>query len=306
MRVSIAVLGSVVADIVVSTSRLPRSGENMHVQRVQAMTGGKATNAAVAFTRLGGRAFLLGQTGDDMFARQARQDLQAEGVDISGLQVDPTTPTGAGILLVESSGHTAFMIDPGANQTLSPQLLARALAPLLPRLDGLLINFEAPESCLLQAVAMARAHDVPVFVDAGPARPYSPEIWRQAAVLSPNQAETEAMVGYAIASDEAAEAAARELLAQGPQAVVLKLDARGALWASGDQVGRQPALSIRLVDSAGSGDAFTAGLVLALLQGVDLAAAVRFANACGAVAASRAGTMIAMPRMVDVQQLLPE
>jgi len=260
----------------------------------------------VAFTRLGGRSFLLGQTGDDMFGQQARRDLLAEGVDVSGLQTDSTTPTGAGILLVESSGHTAFMIDPGANQTLRPRRLARTLAHLLPQLDGLLINFEAPESCLLQAVTMARSHAVPVFVDAGPARPYSADIWRQAEILSPNQTETEAIVGYDITSDEAAVAAARALLAQGPQAVVLKLDARGALWASGNQVELSPALPIRLVDSAGAGDAFTAGLVLARLQGSDLATAVRFANACGAVAASRAGTMTAMPRMAEVQQLLRE
>ena len=195
---TIAVIGSIVADIVVEAPHLPASGENLHVPRIQSMIGGKAANAAVTFARLGGRVHLLGNTGDDIFGEQARAVLQAEGVDISGLCRDPEHPTGSGILLVEPDGQTAFMIAPGANQTLQPDQLDQALRPLLPRLDGLLFNFESPEDCLLLAADMARAADVPIYVDAGPYRPYSSRLWRHAAVLTPNQPETEALVAHAI------------------------------------------------------------------------------------------------------------
>ncbi len=303
MSPTIAIIGSIVTDIVVQTPRIPASGENMHAPRIQVMTGGKAANAAVAFRRLGGRAHLLGNTGADGFGQQARVDLEAEGVDISGVGADPDQPTGSGVLLVEPDGQTAFIIAPGANLTLKPQQLEANLRPLLPHLDGLLFNFESPEACLLLAADLARAHDVPIFVDAGPDRPYSPELWRDAAILTPNQPEAEAIVGYPITDDESAVAAARDLLARGPQSVVLKLGARGALLASADTIQHIPAFPITAVDSAGAGDAFTAGLTLAVLQGRALPQAVRFANACGAVAASRFGTMPAMPRLAEVEEL---
>ncbi len=204
MPPTIAIIGSIVTDILVETSRIPGSGENMHVPRIQMMTGGKAANAAVAFRRLGGRVHLFGNTGADGFGTQARVDLEAEGVDISGVSIDPDQPTGSGILLVEPDGQTAFMIAPGANQTLQPEQLEASLRPLLPHLDGLLFNFESPEGCLLLAADLARSHGIPIFVDAGPDRPYSPELWHDAAILSPNQPETEAIVGYPITDDESA------------------------------------------------------------------------------------------------------
>jgi len=304
MPPTIAIIGSIVTDIVVQTPHIPASGENMHAPRIQMMTGGKAANAAVAFRRLGGSAHLFGNTGADGFGRQARVDLEAEGVDISGVGVDSEQPTGSGILLVEPDGQTAFIIAPGANLTLKPQQLEANLRPLLPHLDGLLFNFESPEDCLLLAADLARSHGVPIIVDAGPDRPYSPELWRDAAILSPNQPETEAIVGYPIPDDESAVAAARDLLARGPQNVVLKLGARGALLATADTIHHIPAFPVTAVDSAGAGDAFTAGLALAVLRGQGLPRAVRFANACGAVAASRFGTMPAMPRLAEAEALL--
>jgi len=301
---TLAIIGSVVMDILVETPRMPLGGDNIHVPRIQVMTGGKAANAAAAFVRLGGRSHLIGNLGADAFGPLALAALEAEGVDVAGIHVDAAAPTGAGVLLVEPHGHTAFLIAPGANQTLTPGQLESSLLPLLPHLDGLLFNFESPESCLLLAVDMARAQGIPIFVDAGPYRPYSPALWRHAAILTPNAPEAAAITGHAVEDEASALAAARTLLAHGPQAVVLKLGERGALLVTADGHAFIPAYPIQAVDTAGAGDAFTAGLVGAVLRGQTLAAAVRNANACGAVAASRFGTMVTMPTQAQVAELM--
>ena len=306
MTPTLAIIGSIIIDIMVQTPRLPASSENVHASRIQAMVGGKAANAAATFARLGGSVYLLGNTGDDFFGAWARAQLQAEGIDVSWVHSDASAATGAGILLVEPDGQTAFVIDPGANQTLTPPQLAASLQPLLPQLDGLLLNFESPEPCLLLAVEMAHACSLPIFVDAGPYRPYSPDLWRHAALLTPNEPETAALVGHPLTDDASVVAAARMLLAQGPQAVVIKRGARGALAATSDGESYHPAFSVPIVDSAGAGDAFTAGLVWATLNGQPLSQAVRFANACGAIAVSRLGTMPAMPSLAEVQELMKQ
>ena len=306
MALTLAVIGSIVMDILVQTPHLPGSGENLHVPHIRVMTGGKAANAAAAIARLGGRPHLIGNVGADVFAPIALKALAAEGVDPTGIHSDPGAPTGAGVLLVEPNGHTAFLIAPGANQTLTPDQLAAALEPLLPHLDGLLFNFESPEPCLLLAVAMAHTAGIPIFVDAGPYRPYTAELWQHAAVLTPNEPEAGALVGFDISDDAAALAASRILLAQGPAAVVLKRGERGALLATTATHAFLPAFPVAAIDSAGAGDAFTAGLALSILQGRDLPEAVQFANACGAIAASRFGTMSSMPTLAEVDAFMQQ
>jgi ribokinase len=300
----IAVIGSIVMDIIVETPRIPGSGENLHARQVTPATGGKAANAAVAFTRLGGRAHLLSNVGVDAFGDEALATLKAEGVAVAGVGRVHDAPTGAGVLLVEPDGQTAFIIAPGANLTLTPGEVEERLKPILSKIDGLLFNFEAPEDALLRAVELARDAAIPIFVDAGPARPYSSELWRHAAILSPNEPETEALVGFKIVSDEAARAAASALLTQGPRAVVLKLGARGALLATPDTMRFFPAFPIRPVDAAGAGDAFTAGLVWARLQGWSRERSLGWANACGGWAAARLGAMPAAPDRAQVEAFL--
>ncbi len=303
---TIAVIGSIVMDIIVETPRIPGSGENLHARQVTPAPGGKAANAAVAFTRLGGQAHLLSNVGTDAFGDDALATLTDESVDVAGVGRVHDAPTGAGVLLVEPDGQTAFIIAPGANLTLTPDDVDARLKPILGEIDGLLFNFEAPEEALLRAVDLARAADVPIFVDAGPARPYTPELWRHAAILSPNQPETEAIVRFALDSDAAARAAASVLLAQGPRAVILKLGARGALLATNERMQFFPAFPIRPVDAAGAGDAFTAGLAWARLQDWAWERSLRWANACGALAAARLGAMPAMPTHTEVDSFLRE
>ena len=303
---TIAVIGSIVMDIIVETPYIPASGENLHARQVTPATGGKAANAAVAFTRLGGRAHLISNVGCDAFGDEAVATLEAEAVNVAGVGRTADAPTGAGVLLVEPSGETAFIIAPGANLTLTPADVEVRLGKMMGEIDALLFNYEAPEDALRRAVELAKAADVPVFVDAGPARPYPAALWTQAEVLSPNQPETEAMVGFGIDSDDAARAAASALLSQGPRAVVLKLGARGALLATPEMMQFFPAFPIRPVDAAGAGDAFTAGLVWARLRGWDWRAAMRWAGACGGLAAARLGAMPSMPHRQEVETFLAQ
>ncbi len=303
-RPAIVVMGSMIMDIIVETPHLPRRGENIHAHRVTASAGGKGANAAVAWTRLGGHAYLISNVGADLFGREMLRVLQEEGVDVRAVGVVPDTPTGAGVLLVDPSGETSFIIAAGANMTLKAEEGAARLKPLLAEVDGLLFNFEIAEEALLQAVRLAEEAKVPIFVDAGPARPYSPRLWRHAEILSPNRTEAEALVGFRIREDADARAAASALLSQGPRAVVLKLDARGALLATQERMTFFPAFPIRPVDAAGAGDAFTAGLVWARLQGWPWERAMTWASACGALAAARLGAMRAAPRREEVMAFL--
>jgi ribokinase len=67
---------------------------------------------------------------------------------------------------------------------------------------------------------------------------------------------------------------------------------------------RIPSFQVPVVDTTAAGDAFVGGLAVALLRELPLREAVRYANACGALAVTRAGAQPSLPTRVEVERLL--
>lgn len=300
----VAVVGSFNMDLAVRTPRAPLQGENLSAYSLRIGLGGKGANPAVALARLGLASALVGCVGADDFGRRALVALQQEGVDVSGLVMLPDADTGVALIMVDDGGQNTILVVNGANDHLTPEHVSHALQPMWGDLRAILVNFEIPEAAVAAAVREGVTHGVPVVVDAGPPRRYAAETWRGAAVLSPNEEEAKALLGYAVDDETSALRAAHDLLATGPQAVVLKLGARGALLCTPQGALHVPPFQVSVVDTTGAGDAFTAGLVAALVEGMALPQAVRFANAAGALAVTQLGTMNAMPTRAQVQALL--
>ncbi|MDE3179693.1 MAG: ribokinase, partial [Acidobacteriota bacterium] len=91
----------------------------------------------------------------------------------------------------------------------------------------------------------------------------------------------------------------------GPKNVVIKLGNRGAYWASADGPRAMvPAFKVRAVDSTAAGDAFNAGLAVALVNGKPAPDAVRFASAVAALSVTRDGAQPSMPAAEEVERFL--
>ena len=300
----IAVIGSVVIDLAVQTPRLPTVGETLLADNFKIGPGGKGANAAVAVQRAGAAAVLVGCIGDDDFGRMEMAALQAEGVDVDAVAIHPEASTGVGIAMIDADGENTILGVLGANDYLSPDDVRRALALYRETLDGILVNFEVPEPAVAAAVQLGVDYGVPVIVDAGPARPYAPETWQDCTILTPNEQETETLVGYPVSDDATAERAARELLAMGPSAVVLHRGARGALLLTPDDTIHIPSFSVDVVDTTGAGDAFSGALSVAVAEGLPLVHAIHRANAAGALTVTRLGTLPVMPTRQEMEAFL--
>jgi ribokinase len=209
--------------------------------------------------------------------------------------------------MVDDGGENSVLAIIKTNLMLTGLAVESALASHWGALDAILVNFDCSEAAVSAAVQSGRAHNVPVVVDAGPIRGYGPAAWRDAKVLSPNTQEAAALAGLdgaTLQDSQSARRAARELLTTGPEAVVLKLGGQGALLVTRDQETLIPPLPVKVLDTTGAGDAFSAALTLALAEGTPLLEAVRFGNAAGALATTRFGTLDAMPTRVEVRSLL--
>jgi ribokinase len=301
---TIAIVGSIITDLAVLTPRLPERGENILAHRLQIGPGGKGANAAVAVARLGAQSILIGRVGDDHFGSEELAALRAEGVNTKAVGIDPEVQTGAAVVMVDDEGENTILVIIGANDRLTPEDVETGLALHWDHLDALLVNFEVPEAAVAAAIHAAHAHNVPTIVDAGPPREFGMDVWGKATVISPNESEAATLVGHPVESGAEAEDAAWELLAAGPQAVVLKRGSAGALLVTREEEQHIPSFQVNAVDTTGAGDAFSGALVAAIAEGKPLHQAVRFANAAGALTVTQVGTLSAMPTRAEIESFL--
>ena len=269
--------------------------------------GGKGANAATAIVRMGGQALMVGCLGDDNLGEFELNALQAEGIDATAVALIPGASTDVVCVMVLDGGQNAVVAVIRTNLLLTGSAVAAALRPHWGTLDAILVNFECSQSAVAEATRLGRAHSIPVVVDAGPVRDYKPEVWRCATVLSPNVQEALILAGVEASrqpEDHTILHVARELLAAGPGALVVKLGDKGALLLTEKDELLVPAFPVEAVDTTGAGDAFTAALTLAIAQGTPLPEAIYRANAAGALATTRFGTMEAMPTQAEIDAFL--
>lgn len=277
----LTVLGSINLDFVAAAPSLPRPGETVTGATLARHPGGKGANQALAARRLGAEVALVGRVGRDPMAAEALALLRAGGVDLTGVAVDDTAPTGVALIAVDPSGENQIVVAAGANHGVSPQALPA-------RFDGpLVLQLELPVGTVEAAVA--RAADF-VCVNLAPAAPVSDGLLGRADLLVVNEGEA-AFYG--------------EALHRGAGRVVVTLGARGAvMFEGGREIARAAPPAVRAVDATGAGDAFVGALCVALLEVQAPEAALRFACAAGALAATRPGAQPSAPTRAEVEAII--
>src|SRR5229473_1178250 len=100
------VAGSINMDVVATADRHPRIGETVAGNSVLYFPGGKGANQAVAATKLGAPATLIGRLGKDAFGDQLRRLLTAHGVDLTFVRETAEAHTGTAIITVADADNT--------------------------------------------------------------------------------------------------------------------------------------------------------------------------------------------------------
>jgi len=303
---SILVVGSINMDLVVHSRRMPAAGQTVLGDRFAATPGGKGANQAVAAARLGGECSLIGRVGDDPFAPALLASLRSAGVNTDGVTVTEGQPSGVAVVLVDAGGDNAIVVVSGANWRVTPDdLFSREAAFAAAAI--VVLQLELPCPTVKAAISLARKHGARVVFDPAPARADLPAEMLAVDVLTPNQGESETLTGMSASSLHSAKAVAAELVMRGAGNVVLTLGAAGALVVYGrEHIQRVPPYKVDVVDTTAAGDAFTGALAVALARGEPLVEAARFANAAGAIVASRFGAQTAMPIAQEVKMLMDD
>ena len=275
--------------------------------------GGSSTNVAVAAARLGHRTAVVTRTGDDPFGRFIHKALKEYGVDDQFVSAVPGLPTP--VVFCEIFPPDDFPLyfyrypkapDMEIHRTELDDQAIKDAQIFWATVTGL--SEEPSRTATLAALEMRTGTTV-LDLD------YRPMFWPEPAAASHwigralehatvavgNLAECEVAVG-----EREPLAAARALLDRGVELAIVKQGPRGVLAATAEQVVEVPPVRIEVVNGLGAGDAFGGAVCHGLLSGWDIARTVGFANAAGAIVASRLACSAAMPAAAEIAELIGE
>lgn len=297
----ILVAGSYNAGLTVYGPRLPSPGETVVCDSFDDGPGGKGANQAIGAKRLGADTVFVTKLGDDVFGREARATLVAEGLPEWGL-LPSQTPTGVAFILVDVAAENMIAIAPGANLDLRTEDVIALGAPVHDA-GVVLVQLECEAALATGIAAWARTAGKRAILNPAPARELTMAELTLFEIVTPNELELQALATVTGAGGDGPEKQAAALVGAGVPNVIVTLGRGGALWASAAGVRRFPAYPVQAVDTTGAGDAFNAGLAAALSQGEPMEAAIDQGCRAGAFCVTRRGVIDGLGRPTDLAAL---
>ena len=209
---------------------------------------------------------MVARVGDDPVAEEALYGLQQAGVDLSYCKPLPDTSTGLALIVVSQAGENQIVVAPGANALFDAEHLE------VPVSDAIIAQLEVPIETILEA---AKSHDNFFCLNAAPAKPVPHELLQHVDLLVVNEIEAQTL-GTELDSFTG-------LLATTYGGAGAELKQNGQLLAKA----KPP--KVKVVDTTGAGDAFTAALTVALVSGMQAQTALEYACVVGALTTTKMG-----------------
>jgi ribokinase len=301
-RPTVTVVGSFAVGMTLCTQRMPIFGETLVGSRFDMGPGGKGSNQAVAAARLGAESHFVGIIGADPLGKMARALYEEEGVRTDHLVETSEKATGVGFIIVNPQGSNGIILDMGANELIDRPFVRKAEA-IIARSDAVLSVLEIPLEGAAEAMAIGRKYGVKTILNPAPATLLPEEMWRVIDLITPNETELRILMG--LSPDDAASTRelALELQKKFGIAVIVTRGEAGMILVDAQGVSEFESIPVKVVDTTGAGDAFTAGLAVSLAEGRDLASAIKFAGCNGALACTKYGVIPSLALRLEVDRL---
>jgi ribokinase len=299
----IFVAGSINMDVVATADRHPQVGETVAGKAVRYFPGGKGANQAVAATKLGVPATLIGRLGVDAFGQQLRTFLAAQGVDLTFVKDTAEAHTGTALITIADADNTIVVV-PGANAFVGAEDVG---APVLAKDDVAVSQFEIPLPTIAAFFKRARAAGATTILNPAPATKFGRELLDLVDILVLNETELGLLAGTELRDTDGDAhfiAAVRLLQTRPDQIVCVTLGRRGVLAVIDGQPSIVPGRAVEAVDTTGAGDCLVGALAAQLAGGNSIRDALIYANAAASICVQRMGASPSMPTSAEVADVL--
>lgn len=291
---TILVVGSSNTDMVIKTNHFPAPGETILGGQFLMNAGGKGANQAVAAARLGGKVTFVGKTGNDIFGRQAIQQLANEGINVEYMVTDLENPSGVALITVDHKGENSIVVAPGSNGTLNEADFDKAIVAL-DHAEYVLMQLEIPLSTVEHIAALAFDKQKKVILNPAPAAKLSDELLSKLYIITPNETEAELLTGIKVTDELSALKAATFLHEKGVEIIIITMGSAGAFILANGQSEIINTIKVEAVDTTAAGDTFNGALTVALSEGKTLKESILFANKAAAISVTRIGAQASVP-----------
>jgi len=288
----VVVVGSTNMDRYLNFDQLPHTGKAVRTASSATYPGGKCLNQSVGLSRLGHFAVPISCMGDDVDADTIFDYLHGYMMDKTGLKRCRNEQTGQAYIFVQQDGNSMISIMSGANNALTPQIIARN-EELFANARFCLMQTEVPTETLLAACEICKAKHIRTVLKPSACSILPDKLLSMIDMIIPNRSELFEIVPD---TEDIYEAVDR-LLDSGIGTVIVTLGADGSYIKSRefDCECRIPARDIISIDSSGACDAFISALVSYMMYGYDLAASAKIATCSAALEVTRQGTTSSLP-----------
>ncbi len=298
----ITVIGSINLDLIANVDRLPGRGETVPGDDFRTAAGGKGANQALAAARAGGQARIIGAVGKDAFAVEALACLKEGRVDVSGVR-EVHASTGTALILVDAKGENMIAVVPGANATVLPGDLGKAM---IEKGEIVLLQHEIPIATVKAALAASAAVGAVSVLNCAPFRADATDLLASADYIVANETEFDLYSEELKLAGTDRPARMRAFVESSGRSVIVTLGDAGLIAATPDGDFTVPALKIVPVDTVGAGDTFCGYFGAGLAAGLPLEEALRRAAAAGSLTCLKKGAQPSIPRAEDVDAALAE
>jgi len=295
--VEVTVLGAVNWDINLFVKRFPEIGEEVPVERITRVPGGKAANVAVAAARIlgKGRASVIGCLGRDTIAETQTKILKDEGIVTSGIKLLDGEDSGQAYIIIDEGGRNVINTFFGANLKLLPDILNTPEVSSLLRQAPTITVIDPPIQTIRQAVSIGRKEGKTVVWDAGVRSVLGverlKEILENVDYIVINEVELKNLTGE---SDPSTAWGALSKINSNIR-LVAKLGSLGCMMITPDRADRVEAIDLeriglKVVNTVGCGDAFLGVFIASKAEGSSDNEALERANLAGALKATKQET----------------
>jgi len=295
--VKICVIGAINWDINLFVERFPKIGEEVPVQKITRVPGGKGANVAVAAARILGvkETALIGCLGRDSIAEQQIKILKNEGVVVSGIKISRNTESGQAYIIIDKDGRNIINTFFGANLQLLPEDLRSSKVLSLIAESSIVTLIDPPIETIETASSIVKEYGKTLIWDAGVRSTLGIKrlrnILRNLDYLVINEVEVKNLTG------ETNPLKAWQLLSEVNRnlSLIVKLGERGCSMVSSEIMISVPPidlknLGLKVVNTVGCGDAFLGVFAASKAQGLEDVEALERANLAGALKATRTET----------------
>ena len=303
MRGKIAVIGSSNVDLIMQIERLPIPGETVTGGKFHQTNGGKGANQAVGAARAGAEVTFISSLGADSFASNFLARLKEDSINTDYIIQKEGLSTGTALIMIDAQAENCIAVAPGANYALNKHHIDKAEA-ILATADLILIQCEILPETIHYIIQKADSLGKRLVLNLAPAYALPTELLSLVDLLIVNESEAALLSNLPVRTLEEAQKASVLLEQKVRGEVILTLGAKGSLVTTAKEQFAVDAFNVDAIDTTGAGDVYCGSLAAALVNGMDLREAVRFASAASALAVTRLGAQTAAPYLKEIEALL--